>query len=329
MNPLEIHKHVAQSSGREVSEISPLADELLGLANQAAQEAEAVPDTVADFEQAIEDQKNDPENVLAQFEADRESVLDACSGVPLLESIYDKATDMQAATVTSMLVGIEDPQEAAAAREVAAYGFANAAIRAARADMKMSSDRALEEMERLDLPEILMDVELIIGSIYTEDAVADALEKKYVPAEASIAAIRPNKISAEARLRVDQVYADHAVQYASAEGPIESQNWLNKIKTPEVHARAQAAVDQWYGQHAIAKLRNESNVMAEQWLGKIIEPTVKSAVSDQLDMIRLDIAVAELKYGSRVAAKNWMNNISNASIKSQCEQQLVALGYTP
>jgi hypothetical protein len=35
MDPLEIHKHVAQSSGREVGDISPLSAELIELANEA------------------------------------------------------------------------------------------------------------------------------------------------------------------------------------------------------------------------------------------------------------------------------------------------------
>jgi tetratricopeptide (TPR) repeat protein len=50
MNPLEIHKHVAQSSGREVGEISPLAAELTELAVLAEGQRAVTPGAVTDFE---------------------------------------------------------------------------------------------------------------------------------------------------------------------------------------------------------------------------------------------------------------------------------------
>jgi hypothetical protein len=54
MNPLEIHKHVAQSSGREVGEISPLAAELTELANQAEKNGTETPQAASGVEHEVQ-----------------------------------------------------------------------------------------------------------------------------------------------------------------------------------------------------------------------------------------------------------------------------------
>jgi hypothetical protein len=72
MNPLEIHKHVAQSSGREVGDVSPLAAELTALASEASAEAVSKPSAVSEFEQGIK-----PEH---EVSGDVEEVMDHALG---------------------------------------------------------------------------------------------------------------------------------------------------------------------------------------------------------------------------------------------------------
>lgn len=83
MNPLEIHKHVAQSSGREVGEISPLAAELTELANQVEKNSAETPQVASSVEREVQLQE---EEWRAEAAARREAAIEhAQSGLDELK----------------------------------------------------------------------------------------------------------------------------------------------------------------------------------------------------------------------------------------------------
>jgi hypothetical protein len=169
VNPLEIHKHVARSSGREVGDVSPLAAELSALAYDASQAPQSVPSHVSDFEQTIEVAKEESRDYMAEFKEgfdQRISAIAESFNDSNYERILSAARNMLMGEVKNILKKMEDPQEADLASELAAYGFGYSAIADARAGHRFRVEAAMGYIGELEHPEILELIENIVEDIY-------------------------------------------------------------------------------------------------------------------------------------------------------------------